>query len=126
MRKLIFLSILFLVPSVCHAESYAIKKPDGTVAIANYFNGSHDTLEDFLRANGLDKLPRFQVTEKELPSKEDRKYWDISSGRVVVDSSKKQADLDLKAQEESEKQDVLEKLKLTDEEFDKLNKTVKK
>ena len=113
-----FLIALMLITSPLYAEKFGVEKPDGSVAIVNYVTGSQDSKDDVLRDAGLSGT----VFEPgATPGRSDRKYWKRSGSSIVVDSVKKQQDLDAKALKEAEKEGVLAKLKISKEEYEKLN-----
>lgn len=58
-------------------------------------------------------------------SREDRKYWKVADGKVRCDHVRKQADLDKAAQIEADKMAILEKLKISKEDFAKLTESKK-
>lgn len=128
MINLIFLLSLFITTNLwADTEIYAVDKPDGSVAIAHYFQNSNETLEDFLRGVGLSGLPIRRIQASDIPQdaegkKIDREFWKRSGAKVVVDSTKKQDALDVIAAKEAEREAVLLKLKISKTEFEKLVK----
>lgn len=119
MKKLIFLSLLF-ISSNAFASKYAVERSDGGVSVITYNQGSKDSLEDILKEQGFEGRPVIEITDDQLPTRSERKYWKRSGGQIVVNVTKKQADLDAKASKEAEKDAVLSKLKLSKEEWEKL------
>ena len=115
----------FLLPSG-YAETYAIEKPDGSIVIANYFENSSDSLEEFLVTVGLGGLTAYKIDPSTFPTRQDRKYWIRQGKKIVVDTVQKQEDLDDLESKKQEKEAVFNKLKnnlkdLTFEEFQKIN-----
>ena len=124
MRKLLFLSIIFLSlqGSAKAEELYAVENPDGSVVIVNYQGGSNDSLNDVLRDFGLTGLPITGIKRSDIPvDRSDRKFWKLTGKSIAVDSVKKQDFENEKALKEQEKEAVLSKLKISKEEFEKLN-----
>lgn len=62
------------------------------------------------------------IDESELPSREHRDCWDISGGKPVVDLIKVQDKLNKILEKKSKKQQILSKLKITEEELRDLTK----
>lgn len=129
MRKLTpFLILLFifcfeLFSIAAETEKFAVQMPNGNVTIVHYLKGSQETLEDVMRSFGYQNYPYFQVADADIPQdKKDRKYWKIQGRKVVIDTAKKQADLDAVAAKEAEKDAVFEKMKVSREEFEKVKK----
>ena len=89
--------------------------------IANYFENSKDSLQDFLNSQGLGGLPYSKVDPQTFPSREDRRFWKKSGNSVIVDEVKKQAFIDAENAKESEKDSVLKKLKISKKEAEALN-----
>ena len=114
------LLILLLISGTAFAETYTVEKPDGSLVIAHYFENSQDTLEEFLESLGLEGLPVSRIDPSTFPPREDRKYWKKSGNNIVIDTVKKQADLDAEAAKQAEKDAVLTKLKISREELEKL------
>ena len=121
MFKYLIISLFLFCPFAVASE-YAIQRDDGKVVILNYIDGSNDTLEDVIAVRGLQGKPIIEVKEK--PAQADRKYWKIQGGKLVVDIVKKQNDEAaeiIQAQAKKEAKDaVLAKLKITDEELQKV------
>ena len=113
------LSLLFLVSfsSSAFASTYAVDRPDGGVSIVNYSEGSSDSLEDVLKAQGFSGYPVSKVEVSELPSRADRKYWKKNGNKVEVDAVKKSADLAGQADKDAKKAAALAKLKVTHKEL---------
>lgn len=114
-----FLILFLLISTNLYAEKYVVEKPDGSVAVINYVTGSQDSLDDVIQENGFSGA--IYEEAKTLPPREDRKYWKKSGSFVVVDSVNKQKDLDAKAAKEAEKEAVFSKLKISKEEYEKIN-----
>lgn len=71
---------------------------------------------------GLEGFPFEDIDSKDLPSRDDRKYWTKkTSGGIKVDSSKKKSDEDSK----TKKRDTLKsKLGLTDKELNEFKEII--
>lgn len=105
-----------------YTEKYAVQRPDGGVSIVYYFPGSNDTLDDVLRSQGLDNLPIAIVKDSDLPAtREFREAWVKQGSKIREDAVKKQEIIAEETQKQEEKQAVLEKLKISEEEFEKIN-----
>lgn len=94
-----FLFIFLLLSTACYADvstqKYAVKKPDGSISIVYYINGSSDSLDKVLKDSGLSGLPIYSIKESDFPlDRSDRKYWTITNGTITIDTVKKQADID--------------------------------
>lgn len=122
MKKILFLSVLWILCRPVFAiESYAVERADGGVSIVHYYENSSDTLDKVLKDVGLEGRPFRRVQASDLPqTREDRNFWTLQGGKVVVDAAKKQAAEDAEAAKEAEREAVLEKLKISKEEFEKL------
>lgn len=124
------LSLFLLLGSMCSkalyaVESYAVERTDGGVSIVNYFEGSNDTLDDVLRDIGLSGRPIERISKADMPAdRTDRNFWKLSGKKVVVDTVKKQAALDAKAQKDAEADSVLSKLKISRQEAQKLKEVI--
>ena len=120
MRTFVFLALL-LVSASAYADwsSYIVEKPDGSVAIHNYNDESAKTLEQTLTQVGLGGLP-FEPLDagSALPARADRNFWKKgASGKVVIDSAKKQAKLNADAAKQAKRDSALAKLKITEAEL---------
>ena len=120
MRNLILFIFLMVVCSnaFCFEEKYAFHDSDGILHIMTLNDSSTTPEEESVKigfpSNGF-------VLLTELPtSKEDRKFWKLSGSKIVVDASKKQADINGKLNKQMQKDAVLQKLKISQEELDKL------
>ena|SRR3990167_3881926 len=115
--KYFILFILFSTP--VFASDYLIEKPDGSVVIVGYIEGSSDSLETVLKDLGLLGLPIQRLSPSDFPSdKKDRKYWklnDVPIGKkIVIDTAKKQADETAKQVKDERKRALL---KMTPSEY---------
>lgn len=123
---LVLFLIIFSKTTYANTEMYAVEKDDGSVALVKYYPGSRDSLQEVLSEFGFVDKPIKKISVSELPDLNDRLYWVFDNTdpdkKIKIDLAKKQADLDKKAQEELEKNAVLEKLKITKEEFEKISK----
>lgn len=123
--KRILLSCLFILScSLCFANGegmYAVEREDGSVSIVQYF-GKNKSLEQSLKDSNLLGRPIVPIVGSDIPkTRADRKYWKMSGKNIVIDESEKQKDI-LKAQQlEADKTAVLEKLKISKDEYEKLN-----
>lgn len=103
---------------------YAVQKKDGSVTIVN---GEVSDLGQALKDHGLDGLPVIKVSPKDLPPAEDRKYWifnPIPMGqKLIVDQSSKKFDTDAQVVQENKKTEILNKLGLTEEDFQTIVKS---
>ena len=104
---LIFIGCLFSTDSF--GARYLVEKPDGSVAIVEYVEGSNDTLEDVIQTLNFNGYPISLIKDGDtLPPRTDRKYWkkDVF-GKVVVDTAKKTADQAAQSTKEARKQALL-------------------
>lgn len=129
MRNVAFLLFfLILAPIANAAESYAVEKPDGSVAIVNYFGGA-DSLSDVIEELGFSGYPIIRISASDLPDRSDREFWsfnDVPLGKKIkVDTDKKAAKEADKAQKRAEIDAVLLKLKVTEDEVKKLKDVLK-
>ena len=125
-----FLLIFMLIFSpVVFGAMYAIEKPDGSVVITTYVEGSQDTLEDVVRELGLLGRPIIAITRAELPPMEDSDYWRFNpvpiGDRLIVDQVAKQADLDAEAIKEADRLKTLQKMGISKDEFKQLKEYLK-
>jgi len=102
MIKLLILMMFFASPVL--ADTYAVERVDGSVAIVHYFNASQDSLADVLESVGLTGRPIKSIDpHTDLPlDRADRNHWvlnDVPIGpKVKVDPVRKQAAEDAKTQ----------------------------
>lgn len=123
MIKKILILVLICTPVYAEVstERYAVEKPDGKVAVAYYIPGSKDTLEEFLKSNGLYGLPFSRVKDSDIRDRSDRNFW-VKEGKAIAVDTEKKAEIEEENQaKESEKEAILEKMKISKEEFEKLN-----
>ena len=126
MKKLLFLAILcVLFCSNLHAEElYSIENPDGSVTILNYLGG--ESLTDVLKSMGLEGRPIKKISRTDLPDRADRNFWkmnDVPIGKkIIVDENKKSEKEAEDSAKETERQAVLDKLKINDSELEQLFK----
>ena len=127
MKKLIFVFFIVFSSNVynIYADTYAVERPDGGVSIIYYNEGASDSLESVINDLGFKGFPIKKVDVSDLPpDRSNRKYWklnDIPVGKkIIIDSVKKQVDLDAQAQKEIEKDAVFTKLKISRAEFEKI------
>ena len=121
MRTITFLLLIFTLFHVsvfANPEKYAVDDPSG-VWIVNLDPDTGDTIEGELSKMGKSGAV-YKFIPGGLPSKSERKYWSIQGNKIVVDTVKKQADLDAKTAKEAEKDAVLVKLKISATELDAL------
>ena len=123
--KLIILLLLFwsFNAYAAEVEKYVVEKPDGSVVVIHYLVGSHDSLEEIVDQLVYTGLPITRVNDSDFPaSRADREFWKFSpvGKKIQIDTVKKAEKEAEQAQEEAEKAIVLEKLKITAEEFEKL------
>ena len=118
MKKIIFV-LLFLISTNLYAwDKYVIEDLDGSITYLQYNPSSKDTLQDVLKDSGNQGKTYHKVSA--VPDT-DRKYWKWDGSQVVIDNTKKQADIDKKADDEAERQAILDKLGVTKDEWSKLN-----
>lgn len=130
--KYLILILIVIFPFNAFAldeELYAVDQPDGSVTYYHYFLNSRDSLEESLRGAGLQGLPFRRIFLSDIPQdssgkKIDRKYWKRSGSKILVDSTKKQDDLDAQSEKEIEKEAVLSKLKITKKEAEVLKDVI--
>lgn len=116
--SLLFLFIICLFSKNGFSKNYLVEKPDGSVAVIQYVEGSNDSLMDVIHANGFDGYPIEELNVTDIPqTREDRKYWKKGLvSKIEIDQDKKDADLLKTQQDLAEKAAVLEKLKITEDE----------
>lgn len=114
--------VVLIIAVLSFGGIYAVEKPDGSIAIINYKEGSFDALDEVLRDLGFDGYPIRRVDPKEFPPREDRDYWIMLGGKIKVDQMAKQLDLNRQNQHVQKLQALRNKLGLTEEEWDLLNK----
>lgn len=117
-----FILALMLISGTAYAqnvEKIAVDRPDGSVSIVSYIVGSQDSLADVLKDSGLSGLPNSKVDS--LPKREDRDYWVKVGNQVTTDSAKKAQKEIEKAQKKAEKDQIIAKLKITNEEWKKIS-----
>ena len=121
--RLIILFFMFLFSTVLYAEEmYLIENPDGSVRVLHYKENSNDSVQDVLKSIGAEGLQVNKITSVDLPNdRADRKYWKKLGKRVVIDTDKKDEDEVLEQAKEAEMLTVLEKLKISKEEFEMLD-----
>lgn len=122
---MIILLLLFLIfsPTASFAEKYVIEHPDceSGLCFADIDSGEDAAFFEYLNTSVYTDYPVYAVKDGDFPTdKKDRKYWKRIGKKIVIDTAKKQADLDAKAQKESERSAVLSKLKISKEEFKKI------
>ena len=120
---------LMVISALCFAsnafawDTYAVQRDDG-VSVVYYNPGSQKSLDQVLKDSGLEGKPVKKISKDDLPSREDRAFWvfnDVPVGKKIkVDTVKKQAEEAKKAAEEAERNAVLEKLKISKEELEKV------
>lgn len=71
------------------------------------------------KSTGKPVLDLIPIKASDIP-KDKLEYLDIFGGRLIVDQAKKQADLDKQAAKQAARQAILDKLKITDQEFKSL------
>ena len=118
MRYLIFILVLFFSTNL-YADRYLVEKPDGSVVIAGYNEGSNDSLSEFLRSVGLAGLPVSRLSDSDIPQdRSERKYWKKNDvpigGKIIIDTAAKQDDETKKIVKEERKRALL---KLTPAEY---------
>jgi hypothetical protein len=124
--KILLLIAMILLSKPVYAETYAVEKPDGSVSIAQYFENSGDTLDEFLADSGFAGLPFYKIGPSTLPSREDRDFWQVKDGKVSVNEVKKQAYIDQLAIKKQKKLAVIQKIGITEKEYSELtDKSVK-
>lgn len=121
MKKLfILISLSFCLNAYADqpTDKFVIEKPDGTVAIVHYLQGSGRSLENILEEQGLSNFPIYQISDSELNKldRKDRKYWKKKGNKIVVDTDMKLEDLNAETAKEEAKEAVLKKLKISKEE----------
>lgn len=115
MKRLIILMLIFC-PLANAEEIYAVKKPNGSVSIIHYQEGSKDTLDDVIKDLGYDRsgYSVVQISEKDIPSdRSERDFWTLRGKKIVVDNDKKQSEADAKNAKEAQRDAVLAKLKIS-------------
>lgn len=135
MKKYFLLISFLFISGVCEAsQMYAVERDDGGISIVTYEDGSKDSLADVLKDMGLmysfDPHKIYAISKSDLPAdRADRRYWKLNKvgigPRVLIDTDKKQADIDRKKNEKilkKQKRDVvLGKLNITESELKDLN-----
>jgi hypothetical protein len=125
MKKSFLFTLIFLITCLtAYAETtkYLAENPDGSVRVIYYVPGSVKTIDQVLTDLGVDKSKVKEIKSDDIPGdRTDRKYWKAKNGKIEIDANKKQADIDSKLAKKAEKDAVLSKLKISDEELDKLH-----
>lgn len=120
MKKILFLFV-FCFPAISYASTYAVGRDDGGVSIVNYVDSSSDSLEEVITSQGLSKNDVKKVSKTDLPSRQDREFWQLNDlplgKKIKINSSKKDSFEQEKQGKETKKQAVLKKLSLTKEEL---------
>lgn len=123
MRTLFILLTLFMFSSApVHAawEQYAIDMPDGTVVVKGYNTESSYTLQEEMDRTGFQGLPFTQVTEGDLPTRNDRHAWEWKNNVVSVNQSKKATKDADKAAKAGRRQGHFSRLDIPEDEFKEL------
>ncbi len=122
MKKIIL--AFLLICSVAYASDqwtpYAIKDSEGVHIL--YINPNIITTpkEEADKAGFKNSNP-ILLNSSTIPlDKKDRKYWDLQGNSIVIDTVKRQADIDLENQRQAAKDVVLAKLGLTRQELKSL------
>jgi len=116
MKTFIFAAALFFICHNCFASTYAVSKPDGSISIVYYNDGSSKSIDKVMNDLGFGGLPYSELSS--IPeSRTDRKFWILKNGNIEIDHVKKQAQTDANLLEQAKKEAVLSKLKITKEEF---------
>ena len=129
-KYLISFLIVFLAQSIVYAtEVYIVdRSADNLPAAIHYHSESSPyTVQEELRYAHFENYPIEKASLSDIPvTKEDRKYWKLNPSpfgkRVVIDTVKKQADIDEKAAKKAAKKNTLAKAcsQCTDEEWELL------
>lgn len=119
MKKILFVLCLLLISEPALAKRYAFQRQDGSLKVVDYIEGSSDSLVDVMRDQGVENMPRYDVPDDVT---EPARYLKAQGGRIVVDSAKKQADIEAKAAHEAEKDAIFSKLKISREEWEKIRR----
>lgn len=119
MKKQLLITGLLFICGNLYAEKCAVQRPDGGITVIEYIDGSSDSISDVLSEFGYDGKECVQV--KSIPSnRKDREFWKIEGNSIVVDSIKKQEKAVRDAEESLSRDAVLDKLKISKDEFIKL------
>ena len=123
--KRIAIALLLICSTVYASEQwtpYAIKDSDGTHIL--YINPNiSTTVKEEAEKAGYKNANPVLLNPLTIPTdKKDRKYWDLQGNSIVIDTVKKQADIDTDSQAQIDKDTVLAKLGITDKEFKTLLK----
>ena len=122
---LLILFLLFSPAVYAQTEMYAVQRDDGGVSIVYYIPGSSDTLEDVLRENELEGKPVKRIKEDAFQeSKADRDFWTFAGSKIRLDQFKKQEAQVQKQAKESKKDEVLGKLKISEEDAKALREVI--
>lgn len=124
MRKLLFIAILFIsFPVFADEELYRVERPDGVVSIVHYKSGSQKSLSEALNSFGFSGFPVKKISLSDISTDRTyRNFWAVDpvTRKIAVDQDKKKQFLDAKAAEESQRQAILDKLKISESELDTL------
>lgn len=113
---MILLLLLILFCPLAHAdwELYALELPDGSVTVQG-LDTTQEDINSVLRKNDYEPVSISRVTEKDIPSKADRKYWKKQGNRIVIDTDKKAEDEAENLAKETRKKQLI---KMTDAEYE--------
>lgn len=122
--------ILFFMLLVCQSawaavdtEQYLVSKPDGSVSVISYVPGSDKSLPEVISDLGYTGYVIKPISFTDIPkSRKDRKYWKANNGKIDIDTTKKQADIDAAVAVKAKKDAVLQKLKITEAEWNDVAK----
>ena len=125
LRILIFIFALSLIASPSYGvdveDIYVVEKPDTTLAIIHKIKGSKDTIQDILKELKYEGLPYHKIKRSDVEvDAEDKNFRKWDNGKVVLDPVKKQQWEDKKAEKENKKKDVLQKLGISEKEWEEL------
>ena len=112
--SIIILIQVFFVSNVFAVETdnYIIEKPDGSVAIVHYVQGSNDSLETVVNQLGFMAMPISTLKSSYFPlDRKDREFWARNDNpfgsKIKIDTAKKALKESEKAVKEDRKRELL-------------------
>lgn len=119
MRKYFYIGLFLLICSPAYAVTVrAIQKPDGVAVLYS------EDLNKAWKTHPLNQYPYTDIDSETLP-KEDREFWVMENGVVVIDQAKKQEWQNKQNALDAENEAIREKLKLTQAEWAVIDKKTK-
>lgn len=122
MKKIILTCFLLSLAVSVYARQadklVAVEKPDGSVAIVNYFQNSQKSLQEVIQELGFSSYPQHEVTQDKLPpGRIDRAFWTWKTNKVDIDQAKKAQAQAEENQKQAKKTAALAKMGITGQEL---------